>query len=75
MNYFVIVVFQKQDSTYYFKKIRSLTRHYVVGEENGYGHKVILVIDLLDLFNKKKKSLRNRVLDRLISRLEKMKRR
>lgn len=75
MNYFVIVVFQKQDSTYYFKKIRSLTHHYVVGEENGYGHKVILVIDLLDLFNKRKKPLRNRVLDRLISRLEKMKRR
>ncbi len=75
MNYYSIVVFQKQDSTYYFKKIRSLAHHYVVGEENGYGHKVVLVIDLLDLFNKKKKSLRNRVLDILILRLEKMKRR
>lgn len=74
MNYYKIVVYQKQDKTLYYKKIKSLATHYAVNQENGYGHKVVLVIDLLDLFYKRKKSIRNIALDKLISRLQKMKR-
>lgn len=73
MNYYKIIVYQKQNKTLYYKKIKSLASHYAVDQENGYGHKIVLVIDLLDLFHKRKKSIRNMALDKLISRLQKMK--
>lgn len=75
MKYYRIIVYKKQDETYYFKKLRSFCSNHIEGEENGYGHKIILVIDLVDLFSKRKNSIRNRALDRVIARLEKMKKR
>lgn len=74
MKYYKIIVYKKKDETYYFKKIKSYCSSYDVGYENSYGHKVILVIDVLDLISHHRKSLRNRALDKLIARLERMKR-
>lgn len=59
-----IVIFHNlKNNSYYFRKY-SIYCHYEVGQTNGYGHEVILVIDLS---RKEKLPWRRIIIDRLIN--------
>lgn len=71
--YFAIIVWQKQDGSYYYRKIKGWYKNYPIGFINSYGHTVILVINLDDLVYFRQKSLKTRLISKIIRVLEKIK--
>lgn len=65
----IIVWFNRNSQTYYYKVIHDIVDKYNVGYTNQYNHEVILVIDIYkDLIDKY--SLKNKVINRLIRFLQ-----
>lgn len=71
--YHKIIVWQKSDKTYRYKKVKGYYANYYVGFKNSYGHVVILVINLDDLVYYRQKPLKTRLINKLICILEKLK--
>ena len=60
----------KNDNSYYYKKVKGTYMKYEVGYINQYNHELIFVINVSDLI-KNKEPLRNRVINKLICLLYK----
>lgn len=70
MNKKIVVWFNPNTNTYYYKHIYDTFNRYHVGYVNQYSHKVIIVIDIYkDLFDKP--SIKVKVIKRLIRFLQK----
>lgn len=61
--YHVVVWYNPNNNSYYYRKAIYLYERYQIGYKNGYGHEIVLIIDLT---SNEKISLRKRVIDRLI---------
>ena len=69
--YKIIVWYNPNKNTYYYKKTKETYSNYYVGFKNQYEHEVVVIIN--DYENKRYKiSLKNKVLKRLISFLQKL---
>ena len=64
-----IVVYYNPNKKEYYYKVVSIDTHYV-GYKNSYGHEVIMIINVLDIWYPPKVSLKERVLKRIISFLQ-----
>ena len=65
----IIVWFNPNSHTYYYRLVRGYYAKYEVGYKNSYDHEVILIIDIYrDLVHKEK--LSKRVLKKMISFLQ-----
>jgi len=69
---YIIVWYNPNKDKYYFKKIKYGYAKYYEGFENSYGHKVILVITLYDVFYKM--PLKELLIRRAIAFLERLNR-
>ena len=70
---YIVVWLNKNKNNYYFKKVKGTYMTYEVGYINQYNHEVILVIDVYDLVFKKRTSIKERLINRLIDLLNKLK--
>ena len=70
LTFKVIVVWRKPDNTYYYRIINRNHDHRV-GYMNGYGHEIVLIIDIFDSFFHKEK-LKKVVIRKLISFLHRL---
>ena len=68
MYFHVVVWYNPNKDSYYYRKYSTFSQVYDVGYTNQYGHEVILVIDLL---YREKIPLKKRILNSLISFLQK----
>lgn len=68
----IVVWYNRNSQTYYYKVIHDIVDKYIVGYTNQYNHEVILVIDIYkDLIEKT--SLKCMVINRLIRFLQRLK--
>ncbi len=67
-----LIIYQKQDGSIYYRCVKKFFG-YNVGTFNGYGHKIIFIINLNDLFKEYHVSFKCRVINKLISWLERIK--
>lgn len=65
---YIVVYYNPNRKEYYYKVVKYA--NYDPGYENSYGHKVILTINVMDIWYPPKISIRERLLKRLISFLE-----
>lgn len=75
MRYRKIVIWKRPDGTLYYKKINGFYNNYIEGLENGFGHVIVLIIDIEDIFYQYKKPLRNKIIDKIVNFLENKKKR
>ena len=66
----LVVWYNPNRKEYYYKIVQNWFNKYQVGYVNGYDHIVVLVIDVC--FKLPKKTLKSRVITRLISFLQKI---
>lgn len=66
---FWVVWLNKNNNTYYCKKVKGTYKNYYIGYENQYNHEVILIIREEDYYYKKI-SIRKKFYKRVISFLE-----
>lgn len=64
----IVVYYNRKKDEYYYKVVKYVD--YEVGHKNSYGHEVILIIDVMDVWYPPKVSIQERLLKRLISFLE-----
>lgn len=67
----IVIWFIPDKKKYYYKKIKCYRTKYFVGYKNQYNHVVILVIDMLEKYDHK--SFKEKIVDKLINQLEKIK--
>lgn len=61
-----IVVWKKNDNSYYYRVYNHCFLHFDVGYHNSYGHEVILIIEDLEFYKDKKfskKRLKRKMID------------
>ena len=61
--YHIIVWYNPNKDSYYYRKAYYLSNEREIGFKNNYGHEIVLIIDLC---NNEKISLKRRIIDRLI---------
>lgn len=61
--YIVAVYYNPCKNSYYYRKYYNWQSRYDVGFKNGYGHEIILIVDLT---SNEKISFRKKFIDRLI---------
>lgn len=67
----LIIWFNPNKEIYYYKIVKVHYVDYFVGYENSYGHQVVLIIDDLIFQQKKKISLKKRLIKKIIRFLDK----
>jgi len=73
MNYrYIVVWYNKTKEDYYYKKVKGTYAKYEKGYINQYNHEVILVIDIRELYVKKRTNIKSKVVNRLIRVLKKI---
>lgn len=68
--YHVIVWYNPNKDSYYYRKYLYVRELYNIGYKNNYGHEIVLIIDLT---SNEKISLKRRVINRLIRFLSNIK--
>ena len=66
-----IVVWRNKER-FYYKKVKGFYCEYYVGMKNQYDHEVILIIEVSE-FIKDRKAFKTRIIDKLVTWLEKIK--
>ena len=67
-----IVIWHKlRDNSYYWRDVMGTYAKYEIGFKNQFGHEIVLIIDDIWYRQPQKKSLRKKMLTRLISFLQK----
>ena len=73
VNYrYIVVWYNKNKEDYYYKKVKGTYAKYEKGYINQYNHEVILVIDIRELYVKKRTNIKSKVVNRLIRVLKKI---
>lgn len=76
MFYRIVVFHNLTKNTYYYKKLKGYVSEYYVGYKNQWNHEVVLIIDVEEFLNcgrnSVKRSMKRRVIDRLMSFLNKL---
>jgi len=73
VNYrYIVVWYNKNKEDYYYKKVKGTYAKYEKGYINQYNHEVILVIDIQELYIKKRINIKSKVVNRLIRLLKKI---
>lgn len=67
-----LIIWQKEDGTIYYRSVKN-GFGYNIGDLNGYGHKIIFIIELNSLFKEYRVPLKHRIINRLINWLERLK--
>lgn len=62
----LIVWFNPNNKTYYYKIVKTYYVDYFVGYKNSYNHEVVLVIDNLYFEQKRTNSLKKRLIKKII---------
>lgn len=72
LNHFYkkIIIWKRQDCTYYYRIVRGMYCDYHIGYINRYGHEIVLIIENLE-YNVKKTPYKTRLKRKLINYLEK----
>ena len=65
---YIVVYYNPNRKEYYYKVVKYA--NYEPGYKNSYGHKVILTINVMDIWYPPKISIRKKVLTKLISFLQ-----
>lgn len=68
---FIVIWYKPNKNEYYFKKVKGYYEKYKVGQLNSYGHQVILVISLRDVFYTM--PLKTKLITKAISFLDRIK--
>ena len=66
-----IIIWKKQDNSYYYRIVKGHYSNYEIGYVNSYGHQIVLIIDNLE-YRVRKKPLKNRVKKKIINFIEKI---
>lgn len=67
-----IVIWKKNDNTYYYRVYKHLFLHFDVGYHNSYGHEVIFIINDLEIPYKYKRFSKAKIKKRIINLIEKI---
>lgn len=68
----IIVWHKPRDDSYYYRIVNGTYANYSIGFKNSYDHEVVLIIDEVFNYQPPKKSLKKKLLTRLISFLQKI---
>lgn len=66
-----LIIWKKQDNTYYHKVVKTHYADYQIGYKNSYGHEVVYIITHLE-FRIKKTPFKKKLKRKLINYIEKM---
>lgn len=72
MFYRIVVFHNLTKNTYYYKKLKGYVSEYYVGYKNQWNHEVVLIIDVEEFLNRGRNSIKRRVIDKLMSFLNKL---
>jgi len=61
--YNIVVWYNPNNNSYYYRKHFNIYNRYDIGYKNGYGHEIVLIIDLC---SNEKISLKRRIIDNMI---------
>ncbi|MBQ7136776.1 MAG: hypothetical protein IJO43_02210 [Bacilli bacterium] len=64
----IVVYYNPNKKEYYYKVVKYVD--YEIGHKNSYGHEVLLIINVMDIWYPPKVSVKERVLKRTISFLQ-----
>lgn len=70
---YIIVWLNRNKNEYYYKRVKGTYMKYEIGYVNQYNHEVILVINIPELYIKKRTSIRTKLINGLIHLLDKLK--
>lgn len=68
MYYMLLIYHNPKNNSYYYRKKLNLYTEYEIGYVNGYGHEIVLIIDLGPT---EKIPFRRKIINRLIAFLQK----
>lgn len=66
---YIVIYYNPNKKDYYYKVVGSSSKYYV-GYKNSYGHEVLFIINVYDIWYPPKRKLRKKVLTKIISFLQ-----
>lgn len=67
-----LIIWQKADGFFYYRILKNGIG-YNIGDINGYGHKIVFILELNDLFKDYRVPFKHRIINNLINWLDKLK--